>query len=74
MEREKRYNNLLAEIKRANLSIKEVASAMGISVSAFYSRLNGVTKFRLTDMKIIQDLIEKTTDQRLSLDYLFKYD
>ena len=70
----KRYNNLLAEIKRANLSIKQVADAMGISVSVYYSRLSGFTKFRLTEMTAIQDLLERSTGQRLSLDYLFKYD
>lgn len=67
----KRYSNLLAELTRADLSPTTVAEAIGVSVPAYYSRLNGTTKFKLADMTAIQDLIKKTTDKLLSLDYLF---
>lgn len=74
MENKQRYNNLLAELKRANLTVKAVSDTIGVSVSAYYSRLYGTTNFRLDDMQKIQDLLERTTGQRYSLDYLFKYD
>lgn len=66
-----RYSNLLAELKRANLKPITVAEAIGVSLPAYYSRLNGRTKFKLSDMKAIQSLLNDTLNEDLSLDYLF---
>lgn len=69
-----RYSNLLAELTRANISPKEVAEAIGVSLTAYYGRLKGTIKFKLADMLAIQRLIKEKTNETMSLDYLFKYD
>lgn len=67
-----RFNNLEAEIKRTGKSVESVASELNFDRATFYNRLNGKTKWTLGDMLSVQNFLNKTTSQNLTLDYLFK--
>ena len=67
-----RFNNLEAEIKRTGKSVESVASELNFDRTTFYNRLNGKTKWTLGDMLSVQNFLNKTTSQNLTLDYLFK--
>ena len=67
-----RFSNLEAEIKRADLSVDDVAKALDYDRATLYNRLNGKTKWTLCDMLKVQEYLNEKTGQHLALDYLFK--
>ena len=69
-----RFSNLEAEIKRAGLSVDNLAKALEFDRVTLYNRLHGKTKWTLIDMVKVQSLLNKETAQNLTLDYLFKWE
>ena len=49
------------EIKKAGYSIETFADALGMSKSAFYRKLKGVSEFSLGEIKAIMGLLELET-------------
>ncbi len=68
------YNNLSAEISRANISITELVEDIGITRQAFNNKRKNITKWKLNEMLKIQAYINSKLDTNYSLDYLFKRD
>lgn len=64
----KLYPNLRAEMARKRIRIKDLAGCIGMSYSATYKKITGVTDFTLDEIvKIRQTLFPEHT-----IDYLFK--
>lgn len=66
-----RFSNLEAEIARIGMSPEKVGEAIGMSKQIIYNRLNGKTKWTLTEMLKIQRLINSKSNAKNTLDYLF---
>lgn len=67
-----KFYNLEAEIKRTGMSVETIASELHFERATFYNRLSGKTKWTLFDMLKIQNFLNLKTNQKLTLDYLFK--
>lgn len=72
MAREIIFYNLEAEMIRAKLNKSELALKVGLSAGSMSSKFNGKTEFNLNEMLIIKNVLEMITDQKFTLDYLFK--
>ena len=66
------FNNLEAELTRAEISKAELAAEIDISIGAMSNKLQGKTEFTLREMELIRDILEKVSLQELDYDYLFK--
>ena len=66
-----RFDNLLAEIARIGMTVETVGEAIGMSRQIIYNRLNGKTKWTLSEMLKIQRLINSKGKAKYTLDYLF---
>lgn len=66
------FSNLEAELSRAGLSKVALAQIIGVSNGALYSKISGKTEFNLGEMQAIANCLETMTEQKLTLDYLFK--
>ena len=62
------FPNLRAEIARHNLTMAEVANAIGISVTHFSLKMNGKYPFTLAEAFAIKKFIKT----KLSIDVLFQ--
>ena len=51
------YPNLRAELARRNMSVAELADAMGCVPSAVYKKLNGETDFKLREAKAVKEAL-----------------
>lgn len=67
-EGETMYPNLRAEIARRNLTMAEVADAIGISVTHFSLKMSGKYAFTLKQAFAIQKFLKT----KLSIDVLFQ--
>ena len=66
-----RFSNLEAEFARIGMSPEKVGEAIGMSRQIIYNRLNGKTKWTLTEMLEMQRLINSKGKAKYTLDYLF---
>lgn len=66
------FPNLEAELSRVGLSKTALAQIIGVSNGSLYSKINGKTEFNLGEMQSIANCLETMTEQKLTLDYLFK--
>ena len=48
------------EMKKKGISVEELCSKTGISKTSFYRKINGITEFRLCEIKRIAELLELT--------------
>jgi transcriptional regulator with XRE-family HTH domain len=63
------YANLLAELKRRNISQETLSKTLGVSPNTLTNKLKGKSDFSLKEIKIIKnDVLNKQCD----FDYLFK--
>lgn len=63
------YANLLAELKRRNISQETLSKTLGVSPNTLTNKLKGKSDFSLREIKIIKnDVLNKQCD----FDYLFK--
>ena len=62
-------NKLLLEmyIRRAGITNRDLAKAVGLSQTGFYDKLNGRTEFRQSEIKFITERIGLTNDERDSV-------
>ncbi len=67
------YNNLKAELKRADISMANAAQAIGLSYNSLHNRLCGFSKFTYEEAEALADLLSvdikyimeyKTTERR----------
>ena len=65
------YNNLKAEMSRANMTGLNMADALNITPQAFYSKLHGKSDWTLKQMKTAQHLLTGILNRELALEYLF---
>ena len=72
MAREIIFFNLEAELLRAKINKSELAAMIGISTGSTSSKFTGKTEFNLSEMLIIQKRLEDISEQKFTLDYLFK--
>ena len=72
MAREIIFFNLEAELLRAKINKSELAAMIGISTGSMSSKFTGKTEFNLSEMLIIQERLEDISEQKFTLDYLFK--
>ena len=72
MAREIIFFNLEAELLRAKINKTELAAMIGISTGSMSSKFTGKTEFNLSEMLIIQERLEDISEQKYTLDYLFK--
>lgn len=72
MAREIIFFNLEAELLRAKINKSELAAMIGISTGSMSSKFTGKTEFNLSEMIIIQERLEDISEQKYTLDYLFK--
>lgn len=61
------YNDLKAEIARANLSIPKLAEAMNIDKKTLYSRMHGDTNFDQQEIAIISKILNLSADKILNI-------
>ena len=58
------YPNVSAEIKRAGLLQREIASILGITQTTFSQKLSGQYPFTLGEAKKIKDIIVKAKKEK----------
>ena len=68
------FYNLESELARAGISKSDLASIIGISVSAIYAKMSGVRSFKLGEVKMITRYLSIATDKDLTIEYLFETD
>jgi plasmid maintenance system antidote protein VapI len=61
------FSNLLAELTRENIPIKEFAKKIGVTEKSARNKLNGKTEFTLSEIQKTFDLFPD-----LKMDYLFQ--
>lgn len=72
MARARVYNNLEAELARAHILKYELAEIIGIFPTTLTTRLKGESDFKLSEMRLIRDRLQKETGEYYTLDYLFE--
>lgn len=65
------FRNLIAEMARAGYTYKAMAEEIGIGEVAYSKKVNGKTNWTVTEMVIIQDILNKKLGTSYTLDYLF---
>ncbi len=60
------YLNLLAEMTRKGCSKGDMAKYLGIAYNTFWAKMNGITDFNITEIKIICKFFDKP------FEYLFE--
>lgn len=65
------YNNLKAEMGRANMTGASMADVLDITPQAFYTKLHGKSDWTLKQMKTVQHILTGILNRELSLEYLF---
>lgn len=74
-KREIKFKNISAEMGRANISVNELATTIGITKQSLYNKLSGSTPFLYKDIKAIQQILQELNNSSYTLDYLFtEYD
>ena len=68
------YNNLSAEMVRANISISELTEDIGITRQSFNNKKKDISKWTINDMVKIQEYINSKQNTNYTLDYLFQKD
>ena len=66
-----KYNNLRAEMKRANLTGKELARILKLSPQAVYMKLSGRVSWSVGQAVIVRNVLSDILNQDLTLEYLF---
>ena len=66
-----KFKNVRKAMVEAEMNVKQVATEIGISKQAFYKKLNGKTKFSLSDMLSIRDTLNNHSNEKFTLEYLF---
>lgn len=61
------YNDLKAEIARANLSIPKLAEAINIDKKTLYSRMHGDTNFDQKEISEISKVLNLSADKILNI-------
>ena len=61
------YNDLRAEIARANLSIPKLAKAIRIDKKTLYSRMNGETCFNQEEISEISRVLNLSSDKIMAI-------
>lgn len=65
------YKNLRAEMARNGIKKREVQEMLKISNATYYSKMNGITEFKLSEVERILDLFERKSGKTYSIEYLF---
>lgn len=65
------YPNIIAELARYGLSVRDLADYMGMSSQNLYSKFRGTTALSLKDMELIQLYFKDKAGGVFTLDYLF---
>ena len=66
------YPNIRAELKRAGLTVDQMAAHMCLTRQSVYNKLNGKCSISLQDMRDIQAFFKDKDCGAFSLDYLFE--
>lgn len=66
------FNNLKKEMINAEISKKELADKIGISYNTFRDKIRGRTDWKISEMLDIQKTLGERTENKKSIDYLFK--
>lgn len=69
-----KFKNISVEMFRANISVGDLATRMGITKQALYKKLNGTSQFLYKDIKAIQQILQELNNNTYTLDYLFEED
>ena len=65
------YKNLRAEMVRNGISKHEIQKLLEISNNAYYSKMNGRTEFKLSEVEKILALLYRKSGKVYSVEYLF---
>ena len=65
------FYNLETEMKKANLTRKELAKSLALSEWGFNNKVKGRTEFKLAEMEMIRDALGFVNGKRYTIDYLF---
>lgn len=68
--KDEKFINFRVALTKSQMSVSDVAGEMGITPQALYSKLNGRTKFTLSDMQKAKGIFSKRLG-KISLEYLF---
>lgn len=66
-----KYRNLKAEMARNNITVIELAEAMGCTRQTLYAKLRGAVDWNLSDMHLIKCYLMDKGGRYVGLDYLF---
>lgn len=66
------FTNLKKEMIIADISKKELAEKINISYNTFRDKIRGRTDWKITEMLEIQKTLGEMTEEKRSIDYLFK--
>jgi transcriptional regulator with XRE-family HTH domain len=58
------YPNVIAEIKRAGLTLADVASKLGLAQSTFSQKLNGKFSFTFAEAKRVKEIINEVKAEK----------
>lgn len=67
MPKYKKQELLKKRLKQEKINYKIVSETVGISISAFTNKMNGVSEFTLTEIIKIIDLLNLTPEEVLSI-------
>lgn len=74
-KREIKFKNISAEMGRANISVNDLATTIGMTKQSLYNKLNGSSQFLYKDIRAIQQILQELNNGSYTLDYLFtEYD
>ena len=65
------YRNLLAEMARQGMTVRELADRLGVGYGSLYKKLRGTYQLTLSDAKKINAILQEK-DDTLTLDILFR--
>lgn len=65
------YKNLRAEMVRNGIKKKDIMELLEISNNAYYSKMNGRTEFKLSEVEKILAIFYRKTNNVYSVEYLF---
>lgn len=68
----KMFYNLQDLMNRANISQTELAKVIKISFTSIHYRFNGSCDWKLKEMLIAQEVLNKKLNATFTLDYIFK--
>jgi len=56
------------DIKKSGLKVSKIAEEMGISYQALYNKLNGISKFEVSEVVVLQQMLHWSNSRR---DFIF---